>query len=193
MYSRNDGFTLIELLIVMAIIAIISIYTVPNVLQTMMQKRSDAVLDKFTATFDLAKNEAIRRGETIMICAAQVNTNGVLYGCSTSSANAQIWSKGLLVYIDYNYNGTYNSGERIKLSALDSSVNITGPTNQSNNIGFYSNGSFYNGSNSNAVFCTSVSFLGLTTYETQITVNSQGILSSCIVGQANCTATCIAF
>ena len=156
-----------------------------------MQRRSDAVVDKFISTFDFARNEAIRRGDTIVICAAQINRNGVLSGCRTTLAESQEWGEGLLVYIDYNHNSIYSSGDRVKLTELDGNVAILGPTNQSGNlIGFYTTGGFYDGSNTSATFCTSQSFYGLTTYQTQITVNNQGVVTNCVVGAINCVTTC---
>ncbi len=187
------GFTLIELLIVISIIAVISGYAIPTIIQSMMQRRSTAVIDKFVATFDLAKNEAIRRGDTISICSAQINSNGVLSGCRSTLAESQLWEKGLLVYIDYNRNGSYGSGDKVRLAEFDSSVAISGPTNQSSiPIGFNTAGEFYNGTNSSAIFCTTQSFYGLTTYQTQIMINAQGIVTSCVVGTTNCVTTCVA-
>lgn len=98
--KKNSGFTLLELIVGITIAAILAALTVPSFLQAIRTNRGVGDANGILAVLTFARNEAIKRDATVMLCAS---SNGS--SCSTSAT----WDKGYLLYVDANGDGSYDS------------------------------------------------------------------------------------
>lgn len=64
------GFTLVELLIVMAIAAILAVVGVPSMWNFIQNTRTTAQANELVTAINLARSEAVKRGEDIEVCAS---------------------------------------------------------------------------------------------------------------------------
>lgn len=115
MYSSR-GFTLWEVVIVIAIMAVIARLTVPGLAALTQQRRSDVVATQLDSTLRFARFEAFRLNKTVALC--PVDRWRGAYNCAATSKD---WSKGVLVFIDVDNNGKYDSGELLKITRFESS------------------------------------------------------------------------
>ncbi|RQO72874.1 hypothetical protein DBR44_10525 [Aquitalea sp. FJL05] len=92
------GFTLVELMVVIAVVAISLAIAVPNFAQFVDTNRFQSLSSALIADMANARAEAIRRGSYMGICAS---TDGS--SCSGSGAD---WSRGWIVFVDINQDGT---------------------------------------------------------------------------------------
>lgn len=81
----NTGFTLVEALVVVALVAILASLAAPSFTSQFQRYRVDSVREELLGSMNLAKSEAVRRGQTITI---QKLSPG------TSCATAGDWSCG---------------------------------------------------------------------------------------------------
>ena len=70
MRTRNDGFTLIELLVTLSVLAIIVTLALPSMQQIVAGQRVRAVASDITSDLIIARNEAIKRGESVLLAPA---------------------------------------------------------------------------------------------------------------------------
>lgn len=68
--NRQSGFTLIELVVVVALIAIVASFAIPSFSSLMDRKRVTSVTNSSLGMLNYARNEAIRRGEPVIVTAA---------------------------------------------------------------------------------------------------------------------------
>jgi len=67
--KKETGFTLIELMMVLALMAIVSAYAVPSMTQIIKNNRLTTQTNLFISAMQLARSEAIKRGESITVSA----------------------------------------------------------------------------------------------------------------------------
>jgi type IV fimbrial biogenesis protein FimT len=96
---HQRGFTMIEILVSMTVIAILLGLAVPGFKEAMRNNRIVAQNNEFISALNYARSEAIRRGDTVSVCAS---TNGT--GCSAATA----WGAGWITFLDLNADGTTN-------------------------------------------------------------------------------------
>ena len=85
------GFTLIELMVVLAISVILIAFAVPMFQSSIASARGSDAANSLVASIDLARAEAIRRGEQVFLCRATV-------AAPTACASAGDWGDGWVVW-----------------------------------------------------------------------------------------------
>jgi type IV fimbrial biogenesis protein FimT len=85
------GFTLIELLTAIAILAIAVGFIGPGLARLFASNAATATLNEFTATLQLARAEAVRRGTEVVVCKSPDG-----HTCVTGGG----WDQGWLVFSD---------------------------------------------------------------------------------------------
>ena len=93
--NRQRGFTLIELMITLAIVAIVLTIGVPSFQGMMRDNRVAAHTNDFLGSLNLARSEAIKRGQRVALLPTTVGD----------------WGQGWTVFIDANDNGALDAGE----------------------------------------------------------------------------------
>jgi type IV fimbrial biogenesis protein FimT len=102
---RQNGFTLIELMIVIAIVALIASYGIPQ-FNTMMQSgRLSTQVNELHGLMQLARSEAVTNRVITRICASTDQAN-----CNTNS-----WELGAIVFRDTDGNGSAAPAELVRV------------------------------------------------------------------------------
>lgn len=89
--AAERGFTLIELLVVLSISAILLAVAVPSFQSSIASMRATDAANSLVASIDLARAEAIRRGEQVFLCRATSTA-------PTACASAGDWGDGWIVW-----------------------------------------------------------------------------------------------
>jgi type IV fimbrial biogenesis protein FimT len=63
----NRGFTLIELMVTLAVLAILAAVAVPNMQSFLDRSKLDLIVQDLTSSIALARTEAVKRGQRVMI------------------------------------------------------------------------------------------------------------------------------
>lgn len=98
------GFTLIELMVVVAVSAVLIAIAAPNLADMATSAKLNSESDRWIASTQLARSEAIKRNGQVIMCAT---TDGS--ACATSGG-AQVWVSGWL--IGHNVSGTWTVIQR---------------------------------------------------------------------------------
>ncbi len=177
--KNKSGFSLYEMLVVLSIVAIMLSFAIPAVTHQLLVRNNEEAAMQFESVLKNAQEEALRRGVTITICAANYKVNDVLYNCLGTND----WSEGILSYIDLNNANGYDSGERLQSLSFTQGVTISG-----NESALYvnPNGQFYeNDVDDSWTFDLSQTRFG-STINTKIKLNNMGYVSACKVGDSGC-------
>lgn len=97
MHSR--GFTLVELLVILTISAILVAMAVPSFTALIQSNRVTSAANSMLSSMDLARSEAIRRGNNVTVCRS-LDPAAVGPACSSSSGGgyaADDWASGWIV------------------------------------------------------------------------------------------------
>ncbi len=98
----SQGVTLIELMVVLAIAAIMLTVAVPSLRESFTRNRLTNQANTFMAALNLARTEAIRRGQSVTLCKSSDGNS-----CQTTGKN---WEIGWIAFVDTDKNGTRNTG-----------------------------------------------------------------------------------
>ena len=94
--SRSRGFTLIELLTTLSIAAILVTLAVPSFSEVIKNNRLITQTNDFVTSLNLARSEAIRRGDRVTVCKSSDQAS-----CAGSGG----WDQGWIVFKDVNGDG----------------------------------------------------------------------------------------
>ena len=100
--GRQWGFTLIELVVTMAVVAILAALAAPSFTSLINSNRLTGAANDVVAALQVARMDAIRRGESVVLCPS---TNGTTCG----GAN---WSR-MIVFSDRNGNRTVDAAHDV--------------------------------------------------------------------------------
>lgn len=92
MKNAETGFTLVELLIALLIGAILATLAAPSFMDTIRRNRLVSASNDFLATLNYARSEAIKRGQTITVCASSDQAT-----CTNDG-----WENGWIIMDDNN-------------------------------------------------------------------------------------------
>lgn len=137
---KQLGLTLIELLVTVAILAILMTIALPSFQDFFASNRVATSTSDFVTALNLARSEAIRRGETVSVI-----KNG---GASKN------WDGGWTIFLDSNSDGIADAGEVLRAGA----AMPTNVTMRSNNaaldlFGFSPSGRIVGGGNGSFFLC----------------------------------------
>ncbi|CAH0348609.1 GspH/FimT family pseudopilin [Aquabacterium sp. CECT 9606] len=136
--TRDKGFTLVELMVTVAILVILLAIGAPQ-LQTFLVKRSVSTqADIFASALRMARSEAIKRGQRVVVCATN-DPEAATRSCAAASTN---WATGWLVFVDRGTTANaFDAGDELLAvqQALPSSGGIT-LANSQTAIAFRANG-----------------------------------------------------
>ena len=102
--SEGRGFSLIETLVVIALLAIFTVFAIPMFSDLTQNNRMRAQVSNLVGQFAQARTEAMRRGFRVTMCP------GTESGCSGNQ-----WENGLIAFVDIDADGVRDSGEEIIL------------------------------------------------------------------------------
>ncbi|WP_181880992.1 GspH/FimT family pseudopilin [Crenobacter cavernae] len=153
--NRVSGFTLIELVVVMAVAAISLAVAVPAFSSLSLNARLSDITSDLVATLNYARSEAIRRNQTVYVCALNAKSNLDVQGCLSSKiagSNNYSWGEGILAYADLQAKNTpaaYSSGEKVRHALFKQDVSVQLPAKQ---LAFSAEGRLQDGSSYRFVF-----------------------------------------
>jgi type IV fimbrial biogenesis protein FimT len=101
----------VELLVVVAIIAIITIFGLPSYKSATTQNRMAGEINDLASDIALARSAAVKQGLTVTICPssdATVSPSGTTPKCTASTE----WNTGWIVFIDTGNNQTFNTANQ---------------------------------------------------------------------------------
>jgi len=131
MNHNDSGFTLIELLVTVSISAILLGIAVPSFQTFVLDNRSSAQITSLLSTLYLARSEAIKRDEWVVVCKKNADSDN----CVTSGD----WTQGWIVFVDTNRNAFVDAGEeilRVRGSLADTSQSFSASANVADYIAF---------------------------------------------------------
>jgi len=156
---KQSGFTLIELLVVLAIAAIITTTAIPSFQSFIQNNRMSTTVHSFVSSLNLARSEAVKRGERVTVCKSS--------NASTCS-NSGDWGQGWIVFVDSNDNGQRETATEELVRArntVEGSTTISGQTDVENYISYAGTGfaqlitgSMLDSTKSTLIFCDSRQF-----------------------------------
>lgn len=104
--QQVGGFTLIEIMVSLAVLGVLIAIAIPSFSNTINRYRINTIRDELTASLQMARSEAIRRGVQIIIVRKTVN-------CVFDMPDSQDWHCGWHLVVDSNNNGNVNAAEEV--------------------------------------------------------------------------------
>jgi len=138
--KASRGFTLLEILVVLSITAIIVAFATPSFMNIMANNRVAAASSELLLTLNMAKNEAIKTGQSTILCKSSDASQ-----CDINTT----WNTGWLLFNDLNNDRQVDDGDKIIRThgTVETSLNFNFYTG--NYVRFNSSGQL----NENGRFC----------------------------------------
>lgn len=112
MRKRDFGFTLVELLVAVAVLGVMAGLAAPNFMSYRHNAEMSAAANDFLSALAAAKSESVVSSSHALVV----------------PADGAHWSSGWIAFLDKNYNGVFDAGDRKLLSgdAFPAYLSITG-------------------------------------------------------------------
>lgn len=120
----QKGFTLLELLVVVSILGTLAMLALPSMEDMLARAETDSSAKLLQTALSLAKSEAIKRGESVSVCASGDGSD-----CATDE-----WSTGWIVFVDNNADANGNAGSIDPEDAIVRAFSPSGEANLSSTI-----------------------------------------------------------
>lgn len=171
--ARSLGFTLVELLVVIAITSVLMLVAVPSFIDYRRNAQlSDAVSNLILAA-GTARSAALKSGRN-----AYVNVNSTTTG----------WTSGWFVFVDNNWNQSYDDGtDQLLISheSLNPEITVTSATSPFSAGYLMFNPSGFPAAKA-GTFGNTTLVIGNTARSSSIIVSSAGRVRSCKTGSTGC-------
>jgi type IV fimbrial biogenesis protein FimT len=124
-FRTATGFTIVELLVTLTVVGILAALAVPNMRPFIQNNRLTAASNDLLRSFQLARTEAIKRQQNVVVCASDVPT-------ATNPTCSYGAFKGWIVFQDTNANWQADVGEAVleRHNLLDSSITVKADNNR---------------------------------------------------------------
>lgn len=117
MMSKSLGFTIIELMTTLAVVAVLAAISAPSFSEMLRSHRLTTQANLFLSQMHLARSEAVRRGQPVMIL---------------SNSSSQDWADGWIIFIDSAFDGEYDQNTDTVLfeqSPLQNDISVQSDSN----------------------------------------------------------------
>jgi len=134
MNKKQTGFSLLELMAALAIAMILMSIAVPSFMEMTQNNRLATQTNDFVSSLNLARSEAVKRGNRITVCKSADNAT-----CTAAGG----WHQGWIVFVDADNDAAVDAGEELIRAhgSLDGANTLNGITaDVTNYISFVSTG-----------------------------------------------------
>ncbi len=112
--AASWGFTASELLITVAIVGVLVALAVPALRGFVLDQRAISRINEFVAAVNFARNEAIKRGTSVTLCAS-ASPQATRPACN----GRKQWEKGWILFADYDRDAKLDVGTGACLAGED--------------------------------------------------------------------------
>lgn len=98
------GFTLVELLVTLTVMAVLLGLAVPSMVSFVVERRANGVTNELMTSINLARSEAIKRNDRVVLCKSADGST-----CVTTGG----WHAGWILFHDANNNAQHDAGEDV--------------------------------------------------------------------------------
>ena len=102
---------MVEVLVVIALVAILLSLAAPSFARLSKAAAISSGVDRFLADVRFARSEAVARGGGVVLCRSDAPE--VAEATCSTSASAEGWASGWIVFHDLNNDGARNTGEQL--------------------------------------------------------------------------------